>query len=788
MSAGRVVDGASPFARPLTPLIGRDRDLEEITAILLAPSTSLLTIVGPGGVGKTRLVRHIAASLASEFADGTYFIGLEHLRVPELVAPAIADALGLSKVADQSALADLTRYLRDRQSLLILDNMEQVIEASIVLTHLREACPGIRFLVTSREALRLTAELLYSVKPLPVPPPLVARVDQSSHELQDEAPAVQLFVERARAVQHDFAMTPQNWASVLEICRRTDGLPLAIELAAARLRAFPVETLASLFRDRLTLLAGQPRDMPARLHTMRNAVLWSYDLLTEDDSCLLRRLAVFSGGFTMPAASDVAGDLVGAGTSPAGTSPAVVDGIASLVDKSLVTVVDRTPNHERFGMLETIRDFAQEQLTNSGELETIRLRHARWCLDLAVSADLLNSVRRGQHGPLETIKAELDNMRAALVSFDKLSQALELALLCVELAPYWHARSHLAEAFEWGRKAIDTHDQAGIPVAPRMRLLQFTGRGAWHLGHFEEAERYLGMALNLAVETEDTQAEMIAILDLGMTAEMQGDDVAAAAWFKRTITSYRERGDRRGLLTALTNLGDAEYRLGNIDESLRLSQEALLMADNRQDLQLGCLVRGNMGQIALFRSELDDAWRWYTEVRELALASQNDLLVADMLAGMAGLAFAQERLTDCGLLLGASQAFCERFGSQMVSHHGQQRATLRSLRGSMARADLKQLMARGEMCTLDEALEIVDRLGPQPSVAPAGIDQLGLTEREASVLAMLATGMSDRAIGVDLFISHRTVMRHVSSIFRKLGVNNRADAGAIARGDLSMTQ
>jgi DNA-binding NarL/FixJ family response regulator len=275
------------------------------------------------------------------------------------------------------------------------------------------------------------------------------------------------------------------------------------------------------------------------------------------------------------------------------------------------------------------------------------------------------------------------------------------------------------------------------------------------------------------------------MLELGLTAEMQDDDATAATWFQRMLAGHRAQANDQGVLLALTNLGDAAYRLGRFDDAGSLSQEALLLADALHDTRLGCMVRSNLGQIELHNGDVPAAWSIYDEAMRLALTTRNDLLIADVLAGMAGVALAQDRVTECGLLLGASRGFCERFGSQMIPHHGMQRRALDVLRSSTQPDTVDRLLAEGQACPLGKALDIVRRLDPRVPAAPEYPCVAGLTARELAVLNLLAAGMSDRAIGAELFISHRTAMRHVSAIFRKLGVHNRAAAAEIAQGHLS---
>jgi predicted ATPase/class 3 adenylate cyclase len=576
-----------------TPLVGREREVEEIVERLRGEEARLLTLTGPGGTGKTRLALQVGADLLEEFEDGVFFVPLASIIDPELVPSTIAGSLGLKESAGQSLTETLEGYLHQKHLLLILDNFEQVLEGATPVGDLLGSCPNLKVLATSRIPLRLYGEQEYTVPPLELPDP----VHLPPLERLTQYEAVKLFVERARAVKPDFEVTNESAPAVAEICIRLDGLPLAIELAAARTKLLPPQALLSRLGNRLKLLKGGSRNLPARQQTLRATIDWSYDLLDEDERNLFGRLSVFAGGSTLEAVEEVC--------DPEEELDAL-ETVGSLLEESLLRREEGVGEEPRFVMLETVQEYAREKLEESGKSEEVKRRHAEYFLALAEEAD------PELKGPdqlewLQRLEIEHDNMRAALrwaLGQEKVELGLRLA---GALWRFWWMRGYDSEGRRWLEEALEAGRRGSIES--RAMALAGVGALASHQGDLDLAEEALeeGLDLLVGVVTERSEAKLYLLLTLGHVALEREDYDKATEAFEESLSLSREKGNRWGLARSVMSLATVIHEQGDLERATELYEEGIDLFRKQGD-KLGlarCL--NNLGLVSYSRGDLGRA-------------------------------------------------------------------------------------------------------------------------------------------------------------------------------------
>ena len=689
---------------PLTPLIDREREAAAAWHYLLKTPVRLLTLVGPPGVGKTRLGMQVALDLLTSFQDGVFFVPLAQVLDPSQVLDATARVLGLEGGGNEPLVQRLAEHLRDRRMLLVLDNFEQVIAAASQALDLVESCPQLKLLVTSREPLHVRGEQQLAVPPFEAPyldGPLTASGIACS-------PAVALFVERAQAVEPEFRLTDANAPSVAAICAQLEGLPLAIELVAARVKMLPPQALLERMSGRgmhahehLHLLTGGAHDLPARHRTLREAIGWSYNLLDEQERRLFARLSVFSGGCTLVAIEAVCNPRGDLGAS-------VLDGVASLLDKSLLWrghgALDKVGESEpRFYMLETVREYADEQLAALGEANGTRRLHLECYLAMAEAADP-QLTGADQKSWLDRLERDHDNLRAALDWALHREDVQIAAQIGVALKRFWEVHNHFGEGRRWLREILTRSE--GLAPSLKAKVLNAAGALALAQSDYDDAFSLLDGSLELQRDLGDDLGVASALNNLGMVALSINRSEQAIPFFEEGLSLLRKIGDMGRIATMLGNFAMVMNLQGDSDRAVELLNESLVLRRELGNRWGVAAALGNLAEISRAQGNYERAREAYVEAVVLLNDLGDKVGVAKSLVGFAGVEIGRDRPERAARLLGVVEGLLASAGASLtVVDQADYTQLLTKVRSTLDEATLESAWALGRAMDLEEAIQ-----------------------------------------------------------------------------------
>ncbi len=771
----------------LAPLVGRRRERLAVSDFLRNPEVRLLVLTGPGGVGKTRLAFSVIDTVRESFPDGVFFIDLSPINHPDHVLPTIAAGLGVRSSSNIPLMRAITATIRSRRILLVVDNFEHVADAALVLPDLLMSNPELTIMVTSRSVLSVYGEHVYPVPPMTIP--LVPDDAQPGNALTRSllaSDAVQLFVRRATASRSDFALTNENAMDVAAICRLLDGLPLAIELAAARIGILSPKMLAQRLQRRLPLLDDGPRDVPNRLRTMRNAISWSYDLLDPDEQAVFRRVSIFASTWTLQAAVKVA---AGPGEDESLDEFRVLDLISSLVDKSLIKQVDAEAESPHFGLLQVLREFGLEQLEKTGERPELERRHAHYMMEIAEAASP-ELIGPNQIVWLDRLAGVFPDVQTAF-GWAMRNEPPELALgLATSLWRFGYTRGHTRQGREWIEGAL-----ARAPERTSLRATALNGAGILSnmerdLGHARELH---AEALEIATEIDDRRLRGVAHIGLGDCAATGHDFEQATHHYQQAERIFRSLGDQRNIAAVMTNVGNLLWSQGKLDEAVETNERARVLYTNAGDRRGVAWSATNLGRIAAQQHDyqravpnLEQALQAYDQLGDRAG-------YAEALEGIAQVAIGMGDFPRAASLLAAADGLREAVNHPIAPiDRDTWNVMIETLREELGDSfdpiwETDRALSFEEVKILSNEILTDDPIPTKASPRLARqvrinslIKELGISEREIEVLTLVAAGKTDKDIADELFIGVRTVQSHVANLLTKLEVNARSAAVARA--------